>query len=373
VFLAWKELNRTRGRFVLLVAAVALLVFLIFIQQTLQAGLLDSFVGAIRTQSAPVVVMTVDGRRSLQGSVVTPDLETKVAAVPGVGRVGNLGQRNVTVTAGGSLTQAALMGYEEEGLGSPTTVVTGRLPSAAGEVVASEADRAKGFDVGQTVRVEPGGADLTIVGLARGAQLYASPTLQMRYDTYETAVRAANPDATTILPSALALEPAAGTTPEQAAAAVNAAVAEADALTREQLADLSPGVAQVKQSFQVIFLLYGLVVPLVTGLFFLIVTFQKAGSLTLLRAVGIPGRRLVTSLLAQVALVVIAGLALGVVLYAPLTRAQIGSIALQFQTGAVLAWSAGLLVLALASALLSARRVLAIRPIEATTGQGVQR
>ena len=41
-----------------------------------------------------------------------------------------------------------------------------------------------------------------------------------------------------------------------------------------------------------IFLLYGLVVPLVTGLFFLIITVQKAGSLTLLRAIGAP-RRLV--------------------------------------------------------------------------------
>ncbi len=63
--------------------------------------------------------------------------------------------------------------------------------------------------------------------------------------------------------------------------------------------------AQVRQSFQVIFLLYGLVVPLVTGLFFLIITLQKSGSLTLLRAVGAQGGVLVRSLLIQVVLVIV--------------------------------------------------------------------
>ena len=72
-------------------------------------------------------------------------------------------------------------------------------------------------------------------------------------------------------------------------ASINAQSDDLDALTRDQAADEAPGVAQVRQSFQVIFLLYALVVPFVTGLFFLIITVQKAGALTLLRAIGAPG------------------------------------------------------------------------------------
>ena len=56
MFLAFKEMRRAQARFGLLVAAVALLVFLILFQQTLQNGLLTSFVGAIEHQSAPVLV-----------------------------------------------------------------------------------------------------------------------------------------------------------------------------------------------------------------------------------------------------------------------------------------------------------------------------
>ncbi|MBX3286732.1 MAG: peptide ABC transporter permease, partial [Actinobacteria bacterium] len=153
-------------------------------------------------------------------------------------------------------------------------------------------------------------------------------------------------------------------------ARINDASEQGDALTRSDAADETPGVAEVRQSFQVIFLLYGLVVPLVTGLFFLIVTFQKSASLTLLHAIGARSSTLVRSLLVQVLIVMAAGIALGTALYAPLTQASAGSIALRFDLGAVVFWGALLLVLGLLSALVAARRVLAIDPLEATVGGG---
>jgi putative ABC transport system permease protein len=109
----------------------------------------------------------------------------------------------------------------------------------------------------------------------------------------------------------------------------------------------------------------------VTGLFFLIVTFQKANSLTLLRAIGAPAGRLVWSLLIQVVMIIGAGLIIGTLLYYPLSQRSLGGIALSFETGAVVFWSVLLLALGVASSLVAARRVLAIDPIEATTGQGV--
>lgn len=371
MFLALKEVQRAKVRFALLVAAVALLVFLILFQQTLQGALLRSFTGAIRNQSAPVLVYSVDGQRTLQASVVPPPLEAAVRSAEGVGEVGRIGASQFTVRAGGELVDATVLGYEREGLGSPSTVVEGRLPGAEGEVVASDVDAPDGFAVGDTVTVEPGGLELTVVGLASDAQLNVGPTLFATYATYGEAVRARNPDAGQALPNALAVAPAEGTSIESVVAAVNEADPTADALSREDAATETPGVAQVRQSFQIIFGLYGIVVPCVTGLFFLIVTFQKAGALTLLRAVGAPGRRLVESLLLQVVLVVGTGIAVGTLLYLPVATRDVGGLTLRFETGAVLGWSAALLVLGLLSALVAARRVLRIDPADATGGQGV--
>ncbi len=56
MFLALKEMARAKTRFGLLVAAIALLVFLILFQQSLQNGLITGFVGAIRNQNAPALV-----------------------------------------------------------------------------------------------------------------------------------------------------------------------------------------------------------------------------------------------------------------------------------------------------------------------------
>jgi putative ABC transport system permease protein len=372
VFLALREMRRAAARFVLLMASVGLLVFLILFQQTLQSGLITSFIGAIEHQSAPVLVYSVDGLRNLQGSVITPKVEQQVRAVDGVGRAGRIGQGTFSVRADGELTSAAILGYESEGLGSPTTLVSGRLPSADGEAVALDSSADQGFGIGDTITVEPGGLPIRIVGQASEVGFQASPTLFTTYSTWEQAVRAGNPDATGALPAVIAVAPAAGVSDAELVSRINAASADADALTRADAAAKTPGIDQIQQSFQLIFLLYGLVVPLVTGLFFLIITLQKANTLTLLRAVGVPGGALVRSLLFQVTLVLVVGIGIGIALYTPLASQRLGDIPLSFQTGAVVFWSLLLLALGVLSALVSARRVLRIDPIEATTGAGVR-
>ncbi|HEX6422418.1 MAG TPA: ABC transporter permease [Acidimicrobiales bacterium] len=374
MFLALKEMRRAPVRFGLLVVATGLLVFLILVQQALQDGLITSFIGAIRNQSAPVLVYSVDAQRTLQGSVIPPPLEQAVRATDGVATAARVVQGTFTVEVEGrdGESDAALVGSDDDRLARPSDVVSGRQPAGPGEAVGSDVD----FAVGDRVTVlAAGGRDavtVTVVGLARDVQLSVTPTLFTDLGTVEAAVRAANPDATDVLPNALAVQPGSGVTAEEVADRINATAPDAEALTRDQAAERAPGVEQVRQSFRVIFALYALVVPLVTGLFFLIATLQKARSLTLLRAVGARAGTLAVALLAQVAVVIGLGLALGIALYAPLSQSRVGGLALRFDAGAVVTWSLLLLALGLVSAVASLRRVLRIDPIEATTVAGVR-
>ena len=268
----------------------------------------------------------------------------------------------------GELTDVTVLGYEDQRLGAPSELSDGRYPESSGEAVGSSNDADAGFGLGDTIVVQPGGFEITIVGLADDVQLNAGPTLFVAYADYVAAVKAVNPDAGEPLPNVLAVAPADGVTGDEVVANINARSTDLDALTKGDAADETPGVAQVRQSFQVIFLLYGLVIPCVTGLFFLIITFQKSGALTLLRAIGAPAKRLVGSLLVQAVIIVTVGYAIGLALYTPLSQRRLGGIQLRFETTAVVVWAVLLLVLGIGSSLIAARRVLKIDPIEATTG-----
>ena len=331
MFLALREIRRAKARFGLLMAAVALLMFLILTQQALQSGLITAFVGAIERQSAPVLVYAVDGQRTLQGSVITPPLEKAIAGVPGVAETGRIGQGTFTVSMnGGDQSDAALIGYEKPQLGGPDRLSAGRMPRAAGEAVGSAAD----FSLGDRVAVvgrrrrsaparrgpgrgrpDPGDPDaLRLLVRLRGRQAGGQPG---RRDRPAERHRGAT-----------------GSRRQRRGARVpdQRRLPQADALTREQAAAETPGVADVQRSFDVIFLLFALVVPLVTGLFFLIITLQKARALTLLRAIGAPAGVLVRSLLVQVLIIIGGGIVIGTLLYAPLSQATVGSLSLRFDT-----------------------------------------
>lgn len=368
-------MRRAKLRFGLLTGAVGLLVYLILFQQALSSGLVNQFIGALKNQSSDVLVYNAQARKNLEGSIILPDQVAAVAGVPGVERAEPLGEDTFTVVAGGSEQDAVVFGYVLGGPGAPTTVVEGRLPEGDFEAVASSRNVDDGFGLGSTVTVATpdgvGPVEFTVVGLAEEINYSVAPVLFTDYTSYEAAKRAVNPDATAVLPTVVAVQVGSGSTADDVASAITQAVAGTEALTRQQAVDGSPGVSSVRQSFSVILLLFYLVVPLVTGLFFLIVTFQKANSLTLLRAIGSPAGVLVRALLTQVVLVVIGGGVIATALFA-LSAGATNSLGVRPEPGPIIVSVALVLALALLTSLAAVRRVLRIDPIAATTGAGVQ-
>ena len=365
VLLAVREMRRAKVRFGLLAAAVGVLVFLIVFQQALLSGLVTEFVGAIRNQSAEVLVYGSDARLNLQGSVVGPAVAEAVAGVEGVAAAEPLGVATVTVVAGGEQRDATLFGHVLGGPGAPVALQGGRRPGADGEAVASAAAPV-GFAVGDTVVVQPGDIEILVVGAAPESSFSVTPTLFASYATYEAVRLAANPDAPAVVPSAVAVAVADGADAADVAAAIERGVDGVEAASRERAAGEAPGVEAVSQSFGVILLLTYVVVTIVVGFFFLILTVQKRSSLTLLRAVGAPAGGLVGSLAVQVAAVVCGGLLVGTALATAALRSPVSDIEAQVEPGAVAGTAAVVLALAVASCVGAARRIVRLDPVAAT-------
>jgi len=367
--LAGKEVKRAKLRFGLLSGAVGLLVFLILFQQALLGSLLLSFTGAIENQSGTVLVFTEEARKNVTGSVILPPQQAQIAAVDGVGASAPLAEGTFTIEADGKDVDASVFGFHPGGPGEPTRLVQGRLPSAPNEAVASKEDASAGFGLGDTVASVDGNIPLTIVGLTERSRFSVAPTLWVTFDAYTALRKAANPDATAVLPSVMALTPAAGVSPSQLAASINDQVTGVQALTRSQAVSEAPGVSSVSTSFQLILALAFLVVAVVIGFFFLILTVHKQSTLTVLRAIGAPTSYLVKALLKQIALVVGIGLVIGVVLTVGAVKGASSGLPVSLDPGTMITTAVGVVLLSLVGSLFTLVRVGRIDPADVMNRQ----
>lgn len=359
--LALREVRRSLLRFSLLSGAIGLLVFLILFQQTLLGTLLGYFTGALENQSGEVVVFNDEARRNLEGSIITEEQLAAVVEVDGVAAAGPLGQGSFTARADGELVDAVLFGYELGGPGEPTRLVEGRLPEADGEAVASSIDASSGFDVGDVVEVGDGAVRIEVVGLAAESRFSVQPTMFVSYATWVQASQAVNPDAPFVLPSAVLV--VADGDARAVAADITAAVDGVEALDRATAVDSLPGVSSVSQSFNLILGLSFLVVVLVIGFFFVILTVQKLSSLALLKALGWSTGALVRSLLVQVVLVTGVGVLVGALLLQLASLASSESFPITAEPGLIATTGGLVVVLALVASVGALRRV---RQVEAT-------
>ncbi|MCD9622310.1 ABC transporter permease [Rhabdothermincola salaria] len=369
--LAGREIRRAKVRFGLLAGAVGLLVFLIMFQQALLGSLLKSFTGAIENQSAQVLVYSAEARKNVAGSVIPPPTQDAVEAVDGVGSSAPLGEATLTVAAGGEQVDASVFGFELGGPGEPTRLTDGRLPTGPTEVVASGEDADDGFALGDEVTSVSGDVVLTVVGLTEESRFSVAPTLWVTFDGYEALRRAANPDAQGVLPSLVALIPADGVSPSELAGRINAQVPDVEALTRAEAVSEAPGVSAVNTSFQLILGLAFVVVALVIGFFFLILTVQKLDSLTLLRAVGAPTGYLVRALLTQIAFVVGGGLVVGVALTVLAVRGASAGLPISLDPVTLGLLAVGVLVLAALGSVVTLVRVARIDPAGVVSRQNL--
>jgi putative ABC transport system permease protein len=372
MFLAAREMARAKARFLLLAGAVGLLVFLILFVQALTGALIRQFIGAIDHQSGTVLVYGADARKNLEGSRVPPDTATAVRSVRGVADSGLVGEGTFSVRAGGRLRDAVLWGYQQGRPGAPTTLESGRMPRVDFEAVASAGNEDEGFRIGARIRLARGDRTITVVGLARDANYSVTPVLFATYATYAQARRDASPGNPVVVPSAVAATTDPGVAPATAARRINRSVPDVEALTRADAVAEAPGVASVSESIGSVVFLCFFVVVVVSGLFFLILTVQKAGALTLLRAIGVRSVALIRTLLIEVIVVVVAGITVGAGL-AWLALDRAGS-TLDARLAGRSVVTTGLVVLALSlvAALGAARRVLRIDPVRATVPGGIE-
>ena len=163
--------------------------------------------------------------------------------------------------------------------------------------------------------------------------------------------------------------PASSDTTTAAPASASLASTGFEAVDRSAAADALPGVDQITQSFNILYLLLFIVVTIVTGVFFLILTVQKRDSLVLMRALGASRADVIKPILIEVVLVVLVGSVLGTAVAAGLLEIAKDSFGTLDPITAALSVVL-ILLLGIVSSFASVRRVLQVDPVEAARRRG---
>lgn len=364
MFLARREMRRFPGRFVLLTGAVALLVVLLLFFQTVAATLTGGLTGGIEANAADVVVYDALARSNPAASFLDDTAEEQVAGVEGVAAASPVGLTAFVLDD----EDVTVVGYVPDTRTGPASIDAGRPVERAGEAVFSAPALSEGRDVGERVTIE--GVEVEIVGTTEGAAFSVGPTYYVARD--DLATMAANrAEAEVGAPvSWIGVEVDAGADAATVAARIGAEVDGVEALTRSSAADALPGVSQVTRSFTILYVLLFVVVTIVTGVFFLILTVQKERTLVLLRAVGARARDVVAPVVTQVLLVTGVGAAVGVIVAGGLLAAARDTFGSSLDAGTAIRTVVVIVVLGLVASLGAVRRVLSVEPIAATTAEG---
>lgn len=365
--LALRELRRQPARFVTATVILSVLAVLLVFLGGLLDGLIASSTGAYRAQTADVIVFSADARDSLPRSRIDGATRDAIDAVDGVAATGTLASAQLGARPGDEpdtrdLLGVVVFGYELAPRGLPSE------PPGPGEVVADDALRADGVATGDTLLIGPARTPVTIIGFVTDTEYSGQASLWGSVATWREVVAANRPDRVTpddVVP-ALVVDAVDDADAAAVATAIDEATGVTSSLTLADAIESLPGVSEQRSTFNQIIGVTALVVVLVVGLFFALITVERTPLYGLLKAIGGSSRTLIGGVVAQAIVITLLASAVGALLALALDALiPAGAIPFRLTVGRIVASTLVMLVAAVVGSAFSLRRVLRVDPASA--------
>ncbi len=304
VFVTWRELRFARGRFLLIGAVVALI--------TLLVGFLSGLTGGLAAQNISSVLQLPGDRLVLQQpensdpsyatSALDENTVTAWEQASGVESVTPIGIVQSRASASGTddPTGVALYGLPQQASGTQSNPLFDLAPAHDDEVgVSSGAADDLGVETGDTISIT--GTDFTVSVVGDDLWYSHTPVIVLTPDAWsEASKRVGGTGEATVLAVT-------GNTDWEAIGAETGTVAETPLAS---LTALEAFRSEIGSLGLMIAMLFG-ISALVVGAFFTVWTMQRASDIAVLKALGATTGSLVRDSLGQAAIVLVAGIGVG--------------------------------------------------------------
>ena len=356
MFLAWSEIKKNKLRFLLIVAILLLVSFLVFFLSGLANGLASMNREAIDTWKADAVLLTEESDKSLYESLLDKNVADELdaeetAVVSQMGSIANNGKQKTNVMLFGINADEFIKPEVSEG--DPTFYVQNG-------VVASDALKNDGFEIGDKLELSSSDTELTIVGFTEKARFNASPILYM---TLNDVQKIKFGDAYTMnqdLVNAIIIKDKKW---DELSAPENMEI-----IKTETFIEKLPGYTE--QNLTVTYMIYFLFVisAAIVAIFLYVLTVQKISMFGLMKAQGISSAYLARSVIAQTFILALIGVvaAFGLSLLAGTFLPA--AVPIMFDIPTMIIYGLVLIVVAILGAVISVWTIIRIDPLEAIGG-----
>ncbi len=379
LYLALKEMARHKRRFAVVFLIVALVTLLVLLTAALGDGLVQGASEYLEQQNGELLVFQEDVDYQLRVSRLSNERLKQIRRVPGVAAVGPIGVSTASIVAvdGRAIERldASLIGFEPRAPGAPQ-VFAGTAPtdSRAAEVVLDRHVQARlGLQPGATITIkviqgmQEQHYDLQVLGFADGSKVNYTPGIFVplrRWDRIRPQEQPGGNPADLIF-NIVAVRLDGSLPPITVATAIEERVPHVEVTDPVTAYETTQGYRDMQSTLNLQQGFVLLIVVLIVGSFFQIQTLQKVAQIGMLEAIGASSQVIIATLLIQIMLTLLAGLAIGGTVVWLLAQAMPTTIPMVFDGAKITTAVLALLAAGPIAALIAVRTILQIEPLQA--------
>lgn len=356
MFLAWNEIKKNKLRFILIIGVLMLVSYLVFFLSGLATGLQDLNRESVDKWDATTIVLTEESDQSLfQSSMRLDDLDEINADETAV-----IGQVNAIARNGNEKTGVSIFGIRKDEFIMPH-VTEGKVFSGKNEVVASDALKDNGFEIGDTLDLSSSDEKLKIVGFTDKARFNAAPVLYGELETFQRvkySSEAGDEKENRINGIVVRSDNTSDITSDESLEAI-----EIETFIRNL-----PG--YMEQNLTLNFMIYFLFIvsAVIVAIFLYVLTVQKISMFGLMKAQGISNIYLANSVIAQTFILAAIGVIVGFVLTLITGAFLPSAVPVSFDILTMIIYGAILILVAIIGAVFSVLTIFKIDPLKAIGG-----
>ncbi|MGN1280181.1 MAG: ABC transporter permease [Limosilactobacillus sp.] len=353
MFLALKEIKHSKFRYALITIMIMMISYLVFILMGMMLGLANENKAAINSWGTQTVFLNKNANGNLSASMITKDQLPKAGLNDHEALVGQVPVVITRTKHQQHKENAQVIGLDRQQFiaKQKITLTAGHQAKGAHQIVVDEGLQAKGYRIGDQVRLNSSQQKYRIVGFAKDAKLNVAPVIYTTLANWRQ-LKGVNDQVV-----------ASGIVSER-----HESAGQFDKLSRYSVTSFIqklPGYTAQNNTFTFMIAFLMVISLVIIAVFLYILTMQKMSNYAVLRAQGIPARHLVSATLAQAAVLMLAGV-IGGVAFTWITQLLLPTTVPMMMNWPIIAGiSLILVILGMLGALLPVRMILKIDPVRA--------